>query len=66
MYPKERLPFFPFAKFQNSHSWHQATGHLGLVFSEVIAYGLLSEMKNVTRGKECWIQSIIHTESESN
>ena len=41
--------FFPLAKFQNGHCWHQTTQQLGLVSLKLSAHDLLSEMHNATR-----------------
>ena len=42
------LHFFSFAKFQNGHSWHQATQQPSLVSLKLSAQDLLSEMENAT------------------
>ena len=41
--------FFSSAKFQNGHSWHQATQQPGLVTLNLSARDLPSEMQNATR-----------------
>ena len=41
--------FFPFAKFQNGHSWHQTTQQPGLVSLKWLTHDRLSEMQDVTR-----------------
>ena len=43
------LFFFSSAKFQNGHSWHQATQQPGLLTLNLSARDLPSEMQNATR-----------------
>ena len=43
--------FFPFAKLQNGHNWHQATQQVGLMSLKLLDHSLPSEMQNATR--EC-------------
>ena len=50
--------FFFAAKFQNGHSWHQATQQPSLVSLKLSAQDLLSEMENATGsfgGEECQV-----------